>query len=114
MLNLPSQISEAADYVRQRWTKTPRVGIILGTGLGNLADHINAELRLDYQAIPHFPQSTALGHKGQLVCGHLSGVPVVTMEGRFHLYSDQKIPPPSFYWQTSRVDENQSNRNCIS
>jgi len=86
MLNLPSQISEAADYVRQRWTTTPRVGIILGTGLGNLADHINAELRLDYQAIPHFSQSTALGHKGQLVCGHLSGVPVVTMEGRFHLY----------------------------
>lgn len=54
--------------------------------MGNLAEQIAGAVKLDYEEIPHFPRSTALGHKGQLLCGELAGVPVVTMEGRFHLY----------------------------
>src|SRR5206468_12925548 len=63
-----------------------RVGLILGTGLGALAKEIVAEATIAYPDIPFFPQSTVLGHKGQLVCGTLAGQPVMAMEGRFHLY----------------------------
>lgn len=86
MLDLLDKIQEAAAAIRQRWERVPRVGIILGTGLGNFAEQISADVKIGYDAIPHFPRSTAIGHKGQLVCGTLRGVPVVTMEGRFHIY----------------------------
>jgi len=83
---LAAQIRQAIDAVRQHWAGRPRVGIILGTGLGSLAGLIETEARLDYESIPHFPRSTAISHAGQLVCGKLSGVPLVAMEGRFHAY----------------------------
>jgi len=83
---LAAQIQQAVDAVRQHWAGRPRVGIILGTGLGSLAGLIETEARLDYESIPHFPRSTAISHAGQFVCGKLSGVPLVAMEGRFHAY----------------------------
>jgi purine-nucleoside phosphorylase len=86
MLQLTGQIEDAARAIREHWTREPRVGIILGTGLGNFAEQIEHEAVIAYDKIPHFPRSTAIGHKGQLVCGQVAGVPVVTMEGRFHLY----------------------------
>jgi purine-nucleoside phosphorylase len=86
MLELYSQIEAAAAAVRQRWSETPRAGIILGTGLGNVADEIESPVAIDYPDIPHFPSSTATSHRGRLVCGRLAGVPVVAMEGRFHQY----------------------------
>ena len=86
MLELVAQIEEAAAVVRQHWTGPARVGIILGTGLGSLAEQIQTEATLDYEDIPHFPRSTSVGHAGQLVCGRLEGVPLVAMEGRFHAY----------------------------
>ena len=73
MQELAAQIEEAADVIRQRWSGRPRVGIILGTGLGSLAEQIETEATLDYESIPHFPRSTAVGHAGQLVCGRLAG-----------------------------------------
>jgi purine-nucleoside phosphorylase len=76
----------AVDYVQNRWPQAPRFAIILGTGAGELADTVEAEQILSYTEIPGFPRSTALGHKGQLVCGTLAGQPVVAMQGRFHLY----------------------------
>ena len=97
MLKLLSQIEEASGAIRTRWNRAPRIGIILGTGLGNFAEQIAAEEKISYEAIPHFPRSTAIGHKGQLVCGTLLGVPVVTMEGRFHIYegySAQQVTLP--------------------
>ena len=69
----------------------------MGTGLGGLSDEIEKEAVISYEAIPRFPRSTAIGHKGQLVCGRVGGVAVVTMEGRFHLYegySPQQITLP--------------------
>jgi purine-nucleoside phosphorylase len=86
MLDLYDQIQAAADYIRSRWSENPRAGVILGTGLGNVASDIDAAVAIDYEHIPHFPQSTAISHRGRLVCGRLAGVPVVAMEGRFHQY----------------------------
>ena len=86
MQELAAQVQQAVDAVRQHWAGRPRAGIILGTGLGTLAGLIVTEARLDYESIPHFPRSTAISHAGQLVCGKLSGVPLVAMEGRFHAY----------------------------
>jgi len=86
MLQLAAQVEEAVEVVRNQWKGKPRVGIVLGTGLGGLAAEIQAEAALPYGSIPHFPQSTAIGHAGQLVCGQLQGTDVVAMEGRFHAY----------------------------
>jgi len=86
MLDLHDKIEEAIGVIRKRWTATPKAGIILGTGLGPLAEKIEVEASIDYADIPHFPSSTALSHKGRLVCGTLAGIPVVAMEGRVHMY----------------------------
>jgi purine-nucleoside phosphorylase len=97
MLELAAQIDEAAEVIRKAWNGRARVGIILGTGLGGLAEQITAEATLEYENIPHFPRSTAISHAGQLVCGQLEGATVVAMEGRFHAYegySHQQITFP--------------------
>ncbi len=80
------QVEEAAAYIRERTQLRPRLGIILGTGLGELAREIEAETTLPYDEIPHFPLSTVESHHGRLIVGHLSGVPVYALQGRFHLY----------------------------
>jgi purine-nucleoside phosphorylase len=79
-------VGAAVDSIRQRCSQRSRVGIILGTGLGNFAVEIENPTALAYDDIPHFPHSTAIGHRGQFTCGAVGGVPVVTMEGRFHVY----------------------------
>lgn len=86
MLHVAEQIEIAASAVRERWQQSPRAGIVLGSGLGGLADAINVVARIDYAEIPGFVKSTAIGHKGQLVCGYLEGVPVAAFQGRFHIY----------------------------
>ncbi|TWU25598.1 purine-nucleoside phosphorylase [Bythopirellula polymerisocia] len=86
MQEVANQSAAAAAAVRERWDSTPSVGIILGSGLGGLADKIVVEQTFDYAEIPHFPRTTALGHKGRLICGRLADVPVVAFQGRFHLY----------------------------
>jgi len=90
-LQYSDKIDEATKYVRQHIANEPRVAIILGTGLGRLATHIKPEATLPYHEIPHFPQSTALSHQGQLVLGTLENVPVVAMQGRFHLYEGYPV-----------------------
>lgn len=86
MLELAAQINEAVQVIRNDWTGQPRVGIILGTGLGGLSGQIATEAEFDYEAIPHFPRSTSISHTGKLACGRLQGMTVVAMEGRFHAY----------------------------
>jgi purine-nucleoside phosphorylase len=86
MLELYNQIEAAVAAIRTRWNEKPVAGIILGTGLGNLADEIESPVAIEYEQIPHFPKSTATSHRGRLVCGRLAGAPVVAMEGRFHQY----------------------------
>lgn len=91
MLDLYDKIEEACQAIRKQFSKTPRVGIILGTGLGNLVDDIEVEATIEYGDIPHFPTSTATSHAGRLVCGTLGGVPVLAMEGRFHMYEGYSL-----------------------
>jgi purine-nucleoside phosphorylase len=96
MHELATQIREAVEVIRSRWAGQPRVGIILGTGLGGLAQQIKTEATLAYPSIPHFPRSTAVSHAGQLVCGQLQGVPVLAMEGRFHAYEGYSLRQITF------------------
>jgi len=86
MHELAAQVDQAVEVVRRHFSGKPRIGIILGTGLGSLAEQIEVETKLDYESIPHFPLSTAISHAGQLVCGKVCGLAVVAMEGRFHAY----------------------------
>ncbi len=86
MLELHDQIQEAVSTIRSAWDISPRAGLILGTGLGSLAEKIDVAAALDYAEVPHFPTSTATSHRGRLVCGTLNGLPVLAMEGRFHQY----------------------------
>ncbi len=86
MLELYNQVSDACAFIRSHWDRVPHAGIILGTGLGPLVEQIDVEAAIEYQDIPHFPKSTAISHRGRLVCGNLCGLPVMAMEGRFHMY----------------------------
>jgi purine-nucleoside phosphorylase len=90
-MQLYEQVQEAARFLQSRWSGKPRVGIILGTGLGGLAQDIATEATFPYQDIPHFPHSTAPSHRGQLVCGQLAGKTVMAMEGRFHFYEGYSL-----------------------
>ncbi|NIL96187.1 MAG: purine-nucleoside phosphorylase [Planctomycetales bacterium] len=83
---LPAQIEESASFIQARWSRPPRVGIILGSGLARLADGMTDAVYMPYKEIPHFLTATAVGHQGRLVCGCLAGVPVVVMQGRLHAY----------------------------
>ena len=81
-----ADVDEATQAASSRWSGQPTIGLVLGTGLGALAEEIEAEAKIPYAELPHFPHSTVESHKGQLVCGQLAGKSVVAMEGRFHLY----------------------------
>lgn len=86
MENLWERIEEAAAWIRERTDVTPEVGLILGTGLGELGQRIENPCALPYGEIPHFVESTATSHEGQLVLGTLAGRRVVAMQGRVHYY----------------------------
>ncbi|GGN95363.1 purine-nucleoside phosphorylase [Saccharibacillus kuerlensis] len=79
-------IQEAADYIRSKTDLTPEIGLILGSGLGILANLIEDAVSIPYEDIPHFPVSTVEGHEGELLIGTIKGRPVVMMKGRFHMY----------------------------
>ena len=91
MLELYDQIQETVAVLQSKWGERPRVGVILGTGLGGLAGEIELEAAIDYKELPNFPRSTALSHRGRLVCGRLDGISVMAMEGRFHLYEGYSL-----------------------
>lgn len=84
--NLSRAVSEAAEYLRARLPARPDLALVLGSGLGGLADRIEDPVYIPYDQIPHFPVSTAPGHAGRFVFGRLSGRMVLCMQGRFHYY----------------------------
>jgi purine-nucleoside phosphorylase len=96
MTELYEQIQEARGAIESRWKGQPQVGIILGTGLGGLAEDIRAEAVLPYEQVPHFLRSTAPSHAGRLVCGNLAGKSVMAMEGRFHAYEGYSLKQITF------------------
>lgn len=96
MPDLQTKIDEAAGVIRKLGQPAPRVGIILGTGLGGLAAQIESSQSIPYSEIPHFPVSTVETHAGQLVLGKLCGLQVVAMEGRFHYYEGYSMQEVTF------------------
>jgi purine-nucleoside phosphorylase len=96
METIRQQLAETIPYIRKHTDVKPEVGIILGTGLGALAQEIKVETTLDYQDIPHFPISTVEFHAGKLLFGALGGKSVVAMQGRFHYYEGYSMKQISF------------------
>ncbi len=96
MPELFDQIEEAAGRIRAQWSGRPRVGIILGTGLGGLTEEIAKEALIPYGDIPYFPQATVITHAGQLICGRLAGQTVIAMEGRLHAYEGYTLQQLTF------------------
>jgi len=90
------QINQSVKFIEQKTTIKPETGIILGTGLGGLVSQIDIETELFYGDIPNFPISTVEGHQGKLIFGHLSGKPIIAMQGRFHFYEGYTIQQVTF------------------
>ena len=93
MLN---KINQTAAYLKTMVSYRPETGIILGTGLGHLADEITDKIEIPYEQIPHFPLSTVEGHSGKLIFGKLGGKEVLAMQGRFHYYEGYDMKQVTF------------------
>jgi purine-nucleoside phosphorylase len=85
------RILESVSYIKSRINKMPKVGIILGSGLGEMAETLEDIVVIKYSEVPNLPESTVKGHKGQFVFGKLQGKDVVMMQGRFHYYEGNKM-----------------------
>jgi purine-nucleoside phosphorylase len=96
LTDLYTRATAAADSIRSLTPLTPRIGIILGSGLGNFAAQVEDPTIIPYADIPHFPQSTVEGHSGKLVLGHIAGVPVAVMQGRVHAYEGYPLSEVTF------------------
>ncbi len=90
-MNIQSKINESLQYIMEKTQFKPEIGLILGSGLGMLADEIMEAVLIPYSNIPHFPVSTVKGHKGQFVLGKLGGKSVICMQGRFHYYEGYSL-----------------------
>ena len=90
------KIKETTDFITQQFDFVPEVGIVLGTGLGNLASEIEIKHTLSYKSIPNFPISTVEGHSGELIFGFLGNTKVVAMKGRFHFYEGYTMKEITF------------------
>ncbi len=96
MSDLYTRAQAAVAHIRTRTVLTPRIGIILGSGLGAFAAQVQDAAVIPYATIPHFPQSTVVGHSGQLVLGTIGSVPVAVMQGRVHAYEGYAIDEVTF------------------
>jgi len=94
--SLSERAHEAAQTVQERSPGTPEVGLILGSGWGDLAEALEGKVGISYGDIPHFPRSTISWHAGKLWLGHLEGVPTAIMQGRFHPYEGLSAPEVAF------------------
>ncbi|GEN56330.1 purine nucleoside phosphorylase 1 [Halolactibacillus alkaliphilus] len=93
---MTTQLQEATAFIKKQLSEKPQVGLILGSGLGMLADEIEQPVKIKYDVIPGFPVSTVEGHAGQLVIGELEGVSVIAMQGRFHFYEGYGLDAVTF------------------
>lgn len=96
MSELFDRITEATAFIRSQTELRPDVAMILGSGLGALADEMEVAATISYPAIPHFPPSTVEGHRGELVLGTLGGCKAVVMRGRFHFYEGYGLDQTTF------------------
>ena len=86
MIGMLEKLEETVAFVRQRTASRPTVGVILGSGLGQLVERMEDATAIDYCDVPHFPAPTVAGHAGRMVFGRIGKVDVVAMQGRFHYY----------------------------
>jgi purine-nucleoside phosphorylase len=93
---MSNQIQTSAEFIQSKLTSSPKIGLILGSGLGILAEEIENPVVIPYSDIPEFPVSTVEGHAGQLVIGQLAGKQVVAMQGRFHYYEGYSMEKVTF------------------
>src|SRR5580704_6704507 len=91
-----SRADRAAKFILAKTTVRPRIALVLGSGLGTFADEFTSASKIPYAKIPHFPQSTAIGHAGQLVIGKVGDIPVAGMQGRVHLYEGYSVKDVAF------------------
>ena len=89
-------LQQTASFLQQKGFLNPEIGIVLGTGLGQLVNHIQIEQAIDYSDIPNFPVSTVEFHSGKLIFGTLEGKKVIVMQGRFHLYEGYSLQEVTF------------------
>ena len=88
---MDAELSQAVTAIRSQWNCEPQVGLILGTGLGGLTDALQVAAEIPYRNIPYFPRSTAMAHKGALLCGEMAGIKILMMAGRCHLYEGYSV-----------------------
>ncbi len=86
MQNYKKQLAQTTDFFKSKLKKTPYIGLLTGTGLGESAESMAIDTIIDYKEIPHFPLSTVQSHIGRSLAGDMNGCPVIAMQGRFHLY----------------------------
>lgn len=91
-----AQLDEAVRAIRSKTPLVPAVGLILGSGLGEIADGLEHAVRIPYRSLPHFPEPTVEGHKGRFVVGELEGIPVIAMQGRYHYYEGYSLQQITF------------------
>jgi len=96
MTDLYTKATAAAAHIRTRTTLQPTLGIILGSGLGNFASRVEQAVTIPYAEIPHFPQSTVVGHSGKLILGTINKIPVAVMQGRVHAYEGYSMAQVTF------------------
>jgi purine-nucleoside phosphorylase len=96
MLEIRGRVDDTLAVIHGRWSARPTVGVILGSGLGPLAERVEVAAAFDYAELPHFPRSTVVGHSGRLLCGTLAGRGAVVMEGRFHRYEGWSMAEVSY------------------
>jgi purine-nucleoside phosphorylase len=94
--DLYSHAQSAAAHIRSRTTIVPRLGIILGSGLGDFASQVQSPITVPYAEIPHWPLSTVVGHSGKLILGTIADVPVAVMQGRVHAYEGYSMAQVTF------------------
>ena len=85
------QLTETADFIKNRCKLKPRIGIILGSGLGHFVQHMNITCTLPFGEIPHFIPPTVEGHSGNLILGTIENVPLVVLQGRLHFYEGHSM-----------------------
>ena len=90
------KIQETAEFIIAQVSEMPKIGVILGTGLGDLVNHIEISYELEYKDIPNFPVSTVEGHSGKLIFGNLGGKYIMAMQGRFHYYEGYDMKEVTF------------------
>ena len=91
-----NSIQQTTDFLQQKGFLNPEIGIVLGTGLGQLVNHIQIEKEINYSEVPNFPISTVEFHSGKLIIGTLEGKKVIVMQGRFHLYEGYSLQEITF------------------